>query len=217
MKQLLDGWRRFWSLSRWWKGSVLGVILLFITLAATASVGLYAATTQRVSNDAWIAIGTAAYTTFTFFAFVVLLAAAFYARQQVNTVQRRMRLDALDHLSSQWDSRLVRQGRKLANKSGEPKSLVADLEVYELQNSDELYALSALANLIEEMGLLVKDPLSYLDLADVADRFRPSIVHYGYLFSEYIERGREQNEDHLVNFRRLAAAMAFASMTRRST
>lgn len=199
------------------------VILVLVGSAVTLAVGLYVATTERVETEAWIAIGTGVYAFFAFAAFVVLFvtfivlaAAAWYAWEQVKTVQLRMRLDAIDRLSSQWDSRLIRQGRKLANKSENPKHLFAALEVYDLQNSEELYVLSALFNLMEEIGLLVKDPLSPLHLGDVEDRFRPSIVHYGYLFSEYIERGREQNEDHLVNFRRIAAAMAFASMNRRS-
>lgn len=191
----------------------LAIALLFGAFAVTAAGGLYFATAERVSNEAWIAIGTAAYATFTFLAFVVLLAAAWYAWQQVESGKKSIRINMLDRLSTQWESELLREARQIANESGGER-LGPVLELYDLRNAKEFYALSALANFFEELGMLVGD--GHIDVEDVTSRFRMSIVYYGYLFSDYIEEGRKQNEDHLANFRRVAAAMAFASMTRRS-
>ena len=187
--------------------------LVLLAIITTFSVGIFVGIRRGISNEAWIGIGTAVYAFFTAFAFVVLLAAAWYAWRQVNLLRDqaqdargRTRLDTLDRLFTQWESDLLREARRLANQSGS-EHLKADLADYDSRNMKEFYAVSALANFIEEMGLLVREDL--LDFNDVKSRFRPSIIYYGYLFSEYIDSGRENDKNHLVSFYNLAAAMAF--------
>lgn len=187
---------------------------MLIGFAITLSVGLVIAIREGVSAEAWTAIATATYATITFLTLLVLVAAAWYAWDQVESVKRSARLNMLDSLSAQWESDLLREARRLVNESGKQR-LGADIDVYVLRNSKELYTLAALPNFFEEMGLLVRE--GHLNVKDVTSRFRPSIIHYGYLFSEEIESGQKENEDHLINFKNLAAAMAFASLSLKSS
>ena len=189
------------------------VCFLLIGFAITLSVGLTVAVREGVSNEAWIAIATATYATFTFLTLVVLVAAAWYAWDQVESVKRSARLNMLDSLSAHWESDLLREARRLVNESGKER-LAPDLDLYVIRNSKDLYTMGALANFFEEMGLMVKE--GHLNLMDVVNRFRPSILYYGDLFSEHIESGQKENEDHLVNFKNLFAAMVFASSLKSS-
>jgi hypothetical protein len=194
------------------------IILIGVLLVLLSAGPIMFGIEKGLEDESWIAIGTAVYAGATVGVFIFLALAAHYAKQQVDYAKeqvssfgRAMRLNLLDHLSTQWESELLREARRLANKSGKTK-LAYDLGTYDLQNAKELYILSALANFFEEMGLLVNE--GNLDTKEVAERFSPSILHYCELFAEDIKAKREEQrlrgekEDHLIHFTRLRDKMA---------
>ena len=154
-------------------------------------------------NDGWIAIGTAAYAFGTGLILFVLVAAAFFARSQLGSMEKSRELSLLIRLGERWDSPILRRARRIAVRAG--KNLSRDLSRHRKRNSEEYYLLMALANFFEEMGILWKE--GQVELDQLADRFRGNVLRYGRDYRQFICQLQAQSPTNFENFVRLADAM----------
>lgn len=213
LRRARQGLRRFRTATWTVKGPILAIVGC-IVLATVLSIllTLVLRISPAISNEGWVAIATAVYAAATVLVLAVLALAAWYAKGQLHVAEKSRLLSALDRLSLQWESDLLREARRLANKSGK-QNLRRDLADYDSRNAEELYTLSALPNFFEEIGILIGE--GQLSAKHVADRFRPSILYYYDLFSEDIAAKQKEDEEHLVHFQKLATAMSLGLFCRR--
>lgn len=224
MREVRQGLKRFWEAGWAIKGPTLAIVAsALLATVLSILVTLVLSIRPRIPNEGWVAIATAVYAGVTVVILVVLTAAAWYAKRQVDqatdqlryvrrqlqSTERSRRLAVLDRLAVWWESDLLRRARRLANKLG--IDLHRQLQSYNRRDAEEFYVLMALCNFFEEMGLLVKE--GDLEGGTVVDRFSLSIVHYYGLFRIYIDERQKEDEDYFVNFKSLAAAVSLATFS----
>ncbi len=190
-----DLWSILWTVPWTIKIVIMMVIGGFVTAMVFAAL-------LEVTNEAWIAIGTAAYATFTFLTVLVLAIAAILALQQLQQADQERRLRIHLELSTRWDSQMLRRGRRLVNKAG--KNLKRDLTKYEANDDERLYIISAVGNFFEDVGIVTLKRRLW-SVEEARDRMGASIQYYYGLFADYIEAAQKKDRSIFENFSKLAA------------
>jgi hypothetical protein len=131
-----------------------------------------------------------------FISLVILTVAAIFAGGQLRSAEKSRQLSVLQDLSDKWSSQLIREARLLVERG-------TDAELRAAHKDERYYKILALANFFEDMGLLEKD--GQLTLAQVADRFKPSVLHYEEkLLTSFFAGERDEDPAILSNFAMLA-------------
>ena len=191
--------RVFWSILWTAHWAIKIVITVMIGGFVTAMVF---ATLLGVTNEAWIAIGTAAYATFAFLTVLVLAIAATLALRQLQQADQERRLRIHLELSTRWDSQMLRRGRRLVNKAG--KNLKRDLSKYEANDDKRFYIILAVGNFFEDVGIVTLKRRLW-SVEEARERMGASIQYYYGLFADYIEAAQKEDRSILENFSNIAA------------
>jgi hypothetical protein len=130
-----------------------------------------------------------------FLTLAILSVAAIVAGGQLSSAEKSRTWVCLRDLSDKWSAQLIIDARLLIEKGA-----AAELK---LSPADEdYYKILALANFFEDMGLLEKE--GQLTLAQVADRFEPSILYYDEVLRPFFAEERKDDPTILSNFASLA-------------
>ena len=130
------------------------------------------------------------------FTFGVLLFAAFYARHQLQSMERTRETQLLEDLSRRWDEELLRESRQVAEKYEDGTKLKEAVKELSEKNDKQYYVLLRLPDFFEELGLLVNYECLSPQLAK--DMFGTAIQYHYTRYKPTIEFLREKYKDETI-------------------
>jgi hypothetical protein len=124
---------------------------------------------------------------------LILLAAAFYARNQIKCNERTRQAQLLADLSRRWDEDRLTEARKAAFSYKSADELKDAVQKLGKKNDKNFHILVRLPDFFEALGILVNS--SCLDKQLTQDLFGTAIGYYHEFYGPTIRYLREINED----------------------
>ncbi len=124
---------------------------------------------------------------------LILLAAAFYARNQIKCVERTREAQLLTDLSRRWNEEKLTEARKAVRNYKNGSELKDAVQKLRESNHDEYYVLVRLPDFFEALGVLVNT--SCLSKQLTKDLFGTAIGYYHKLYVPAIKYLRKKYND----------------------
>ena len=143
-----------------------------------------------------IEVWTMVYALTTIIIMFIVGAAAWWAKGQLEEVKRARQLGCLTTLSEKWSSDLIREARRITDAAG--ANFDETWKTLETESSDDYFKLAELANFFEDLAILEKE--GQISLAQVIDRFGPTLSYYHGIFAGFISEQQKEDPHVLENF-----------------
>jgi hypothetical protein len=148
---------------------------------------------EEVITIAWTDVVTAIAAALTA---LILLVAAFYARNQIKCVERTREAQLLADLSRRWNEEQLTDARKTVRNYKDADKLKDAVQKLGDKNDKEVYILVRLPDFFEALGVLVNT--SCLSKQLTRDLFGTAIGYYHELYGPSIQYLREKYKDNNI-------------------
>jgi hypothetical protein len=148
---------------------------------------------EEVITIAWTDVVTAIAAALTV---LILLVAAFYARNQIKCVERTREAQLLADLSRRWNEEQLTDARKTVRNYKDADKLKDAVQKLGDKNDKEVYILVRLPDFFEALGVLVNT--SCLSKQLTRDLFGTAIGYYHELYGPSIQYLREKYKDNNI-------------------